>query len=80
MNGALNMSNFYFDRLVVLKKIHEQFSGDLPGNWQQNPTPENVVKVQNQGWHELDLVWPEEQTQKTNNTVIYPDFKRNENK
>jgi hypothetical protein len=43
-------------------------------------TPENVVKVQNQGWHELDLVWPEEQTQKTNNTVIYPDFKRNENK
>lgn len=43
-------------------------------------TPENVVKVQNQGWHELDLVWPEEQTPKTNNTVIYPDFKRNENK
>jgi hypothetical protein len=43
-------------------------------------TPENVVKVQNQGWHELDLAWPEEQTPKTNNTVIYPDFKRNENK
>jgi hypothetical protein len=43
-------------------------------------TPENVVRVQNQGWHELDLAWPEEQTQKTNNTVIYPDFKRNENK
>jgi hypothetical protein len=43
-------------------------------------TPENVVRVQNEGWHELDLAWPEEQTQKTNNTVIYPDFKRNENK
>ena len=43
-------------------------------------TPENVVKVQNQGWAELGLTWPEETSHKPNNTVVYPDFKRNENK
>ena len=42
--------------------------------------PDNVVRVMPSDWHEYGLQWPEECAEPTNNTVIYPNFQRNETK
>lgn len=62
------------------------FSAD--GWWHKNSTqketldldgtPENVVKVQTNGWKEYGLEWPEE-TKETNAKVVFPKFKKDEN-
>lgn len=40
---------------------------------------EKVVKVQSTGWHELGLDWPDAKQEQTAK-IVYPDFKKNENK
>ena len=42
-------------------------------------TPDNVVKVQSTGWYELGLDWPETKKEQSAK-IVYPDFKKNENK
>lgn len=48
-------------------------------NLNLDETADNVVKVIPSDWHQYELQWPEECIE-TNNTVIYPDFRRNETK
>lgn len=43
-------------------------------------TPENVVKVQTTGWHEVGLDWPDSTAPtQTKNIVVYPNFRKDEN-
>jgi len=41
-------------------------------------TPDNVVRVTPNAWHELGLTWPEQETENTANTVVFANFSRNE--
>ena len=43
-------------------------------------TPDNVVKVTPNVWHEYGLMWPEDRIEPTGNTVIYPNFRKHEAK
>lgn len=42
-------------------------------------TPNNVVKVERNGWIDYNLMWPESAVEPTANTVVYADFSKNEN-
>jgi len=41
---------------------------------------DNVVRVETTAWREMDMGWPDESTAIPGNTVVYPNFKRDENK
>jgi len=43
-------------------------------------TPDSVVKVTPNVWHEYGLMWPEDCIEPTGNTVIYPNFRKHEAK
>lgn len=45
----------------------------------ESVTADNVVRVTPNAWHELGLVWPEEETEPTANTVVFANFTKNEN-
>jgi len=40
---------------------------------------DNVVRVDTPAWHEMDMAWPNESIATQDNTVVYPNFKRDEN-
>ena len=39
---------------------------------------DNVVRVTPNAWHELGLIWPEQETEPTANTVVFANFSKNE--
>ena len=45
----------------------------------ESVTADNVVRVIPNAWHELGLIWPEEETEPTANTVVFANFTKNEN-
>jgi hypothetical protein len=44
----------------------------------ESVTDDNVVRVTPNAWHELGLIWPEQETEPTANTVVFANFSRNE--
>ena len=60
-----------------------------PGWWHESttqhetielePVADNVVKVKPSAWIEYGLIWPEETSPTTDNTVVYGKFTKNEN-
>lgn len=56
------------------------FDNDLCHNDLKDDQPnDNVVKVDTAGWRDYGLEWPREPNQHTA-TIVYPDFRKNENK
>ena len=45
----------------------------------ESVTADNVVRVIPNAWHELGLIWPEQETEPTANTVVFANFTKNEN-
>ena len=44
----------------------------------ESVTADNIVRVIPNAWHELGLIWPEQETEPTANTVVFANFSKNE--
>lgn len=44
----------------------------------ESAAADNVVHVMPNAWHELNLIWPEQETESTANTVVFANFSKNE--
>lgn len=74
------------DSMVYLHSEHETTTGVEPAPWWSSPDPvhcdsnliesDKVVAIhQTSAWRELDMAWPDEETE-TGNTVVFANFKK----
>jgi hypothetical protein len=94
MEGRMTVTSLDLCSVLGDSVWYQHDEDDLLGpfredGWWHEPTVEhdniaeltaadNVVRVTPNAWHELGLIWPEQETEPTANIVVFANFTRNE--